>query len=195
MSGLLNRAGFRSDRNLAKAYRPQRMVTDKKGNVSINVMDNMPLGAKGQNVNSTGCHGIVSTFGVRGKKFGPQKGKVRNFKKKKVARVVSERVMIEAGPKLVQKLLEIRAELLKIRAVDDWSGRNIMPQRYKEALAKISRFVFADMPEAQRDRVMKDDDHQEATILGRLDSQGIGAVHLRNIQKKVDFALSHMGRW
>ena len=61
---MLNRSGYESNRNLDKPYRPMRVSQNKDGTVKNNDMDFMKLGVNGQRVNSTGCFGIKSTYGI-----------------------------------------------------------------------------------------------------------------------------------
>jgi hypothetical protein len=184
MAQLLTRAGLPNNRNLAKPYRAQRMVGDK-----IHPMDNMRLGAYGQAVNSTGCMGVVSNFGVRAKTFGPQKGKRRSVKRKNVALVCSTREILRSKYKAVEWLVSLRSQLLVVQTIGDFLGRDLLGKHLSSCLHKISVAIRSRVDPEQWAVIVEREEHSRQSLWGRLEKDGPGKIKLRKIRDKVQHAM------
>lgn len=78
MAYRLTSQGKISSRNLAKPFRAQRKIKDKRtGREITHPLDSLPLGPLGVPVNTTGCFGVHNKFGIGNKARGIVDGEVR----------------------------------------------------------------------------------------------------------------------
>lgn len=182
---LLTKAGLPSQRNLSKQYRTQRVDSNGK----IHWADNMRLGTHGQAVNSTGCFGMVSTFGVRAKLYGPQKGKRRSAKRKKVCKMPSTREFLLSETKGVEWLISLRSQLLVIQTIGDYANRDFLGEHLQRSLSQISIALRMRLSPREMNNLYRRDEHTLSSLKGRLEKDGIGVVKLRKIKNKVEHAL------
>jgi hypothetical protein len=188
MSSPLTRSGFRTNRNRAKPWRPQRVIGEGK----IYWADNMRLGPQGQSVNTTGCHGTISTFGIRVHTYGPKKGRRREGKKKRGSRLISTANIARVDHEHIQRLLQLRSKLLVIRSIEDFLGKQIMNRSMQAALGKIAAFIFPQLNAEEVRQIRVQDEQRVRSITGRLNKDGVKAIKLRRIMHVVDKAVKHI---
>jgi hypothetical protein len=178
---LLNKAGYPSTRNKAKQFRPQRIV-ENNGRTEIHWSDNMPQG-----MNSTGCFGVPSTFGVHAKKFGPQRGKRRDKRKKNGCRLISRDDVLMIPGRQLQRLQEVRGKILTLRIIETFTGRTILPREFNDALKAINLKLGRELPEYEHNAMRRKDEQRERSVEGRLRNHGLHSTYLSDIRKEVEF--------
>ncbi len=185
---ILSKSGFPSKRNLDKPFRPQRVNPDG----SVHWQDNMRLGNEGQAVNSTGRFGTVTTFSIRVKTFGPQKGKRRSAKRKNPPQMCSTKDIRLADQRSIEALVVLRSQLLTLQAIGDFQGREILDRNLMTALIKISASLRSRMRHFELKELYAKEEQKYNSLMGRLRSQGVNSVKLGNIRSQVEHTLRNL---
>jgi hypothetical protein len=196
----LNRDGRESFRNLAKPYRPQREVFNKKtGRNEIHPMDRMRLGPTDKELNSTGCFGSKNTFssvsmlstvvkrGAPGRERPPRK-------KKNVCKLIpghkdTGRMFTDA---MLPQLVELRTDLLFCRTAGNLIKKKIISDEYSALIEKIAQFLVANFPE-KRDYIFGRDTRIIKGVIGMHRSNKVKFRTPKSIDQRVARALHNMG--
>lgn len=182
----LNRCkNFPNSRNLAKKLRPIRL--DKKGNP--HVLDYMKGGPDGNNQNTTGCYGTKSTFGIRVKMYGPQSGKRRDKRRKKVSRTPSNEQILRLDRRRLDKLIELRSQILTLQTIGDWSGKPILNEQMQQAFSRISEEIRNSLNQDELIHMYDQERHRDKSLIGRLESEGMRVMKLRKISSRISHAI------
>lgn len=171
-------------RNKGKKWRPMRLMDDG----SIYEMDNLRMGPNGERLNTTGCYGSVSTFGIRGHVPGPKGGKNRSIKKKAVCRLVSRGAFLRASEQRLQSLIRLRGQILIVRLVEDLSNQQLMTRDMKEFLPILSQHIFSSIDKNRRELILKQDLQREKSIEGNFKGKPTDLKKIRKLQRFISIA-------
>lgn len=181
---------FTNNRNKAKPFRPIRVVDSPAGPMP-HWQDNMRLGAKGEHVNSTGCYGIKTTFAIRVKMYGPQKGKRKDSRPKNGGRLVSREQLVRSQSQLISHLEVLRGKLLTVRTIGDFMEHDLLGDLQPE-LTKITQFLLSHLDPLRVAKMREMDQHRESSTLGRIRKNGIGRVELGAIAAEVRYMVQNV---
>jgi hypothetical protein len=167
-------------RNLAKPFRPVRLINDKPYE-----LDTMRMGPKGQSVNTTGCFGVQSTYGVRGlsivnRKIAPGKHKGA-VKKKNGSRLISARTILNFDRTSLPKLLNIRNDLVFLKAL------NGLSEDMDQVLNDLTDYMLASYGSS----IKKFDEQRIRTAKGMIGK--IQVKPMNDLKEKINRALAIMG--
>jgi hypothetical protein len=166
----LGRTGYESKRNLAKAYRPPRLVIKHTGEEVFHELDMMRLGVDGRQVNTTGCFGEVSTWGLGfvNKKYNnagyPGREK-RPKRKKNVCKIyIKPNIAIDFTNKSFDQLNSLRAALMTGMLLMEFAGNKIGPGT-KLIFETLTNYIQQVFPE-HIPRMHQADEQRRACTLG-----------------------------
>ncbi len=193
MASPLTKAGFESNRNLARPFRAPRVVEHGDGTSSTHWQDSMRLGAKGQSVNTTGCQGVKTTFGVRVKMFGPKRGRRRDFYKKRPAPRTSKLIVLRSKLQILPDTIKLRGKLLTVKIISNFIKRQILPPHLDQAIIDLTRYIIHEADSDILAKMNQDDDHRERSVLGRLKAGQVNKIELRMIEAEIRHAYIMLG--
>lgn len=183
MPSPLTKAGFRTQRNLAKQYRPVRMNADG----TIHNMDNLFSGGI-RPVNTTGCFGNISSFGIRPKQLGPQSGRRVERRKKHRCRLPSTAEITRSHSQT--NILEVRQALLKLRYLGDLYNKEFLTPRMAKVLTQLSEIAFSKF---DSQLLISEDRKVENAIRAKFfNKQSAGKFDLYKMIKQANSCINHL---
>jgi hypothetical protein len=195
----LNRSGFESYRNKAKAWRPQRI--DKKTG-KLHELDNMRLGAAteehptGRPVNTTGCFGVktsgmqlrisnVIKKGAKGRDRPPRK-------RKNVSKLYTGNISMEFEKISKAQLFKLRSSIMTYKFMLEHANcRDKMSKELDNNLNDITKYLESSLSDSELKEMHRQDVHRYHSTKGMIKS-GLSAKSLSNQNENIRRALTKL---
>jgi hypothetical protein len=186
----LNRDGRPSSRNKSRAFRPPRIVV-KDGVEKFHEMDMMRLSPSGRAVNSTGCFGTVSTWGmgrisVIVKRGAPGKERAPR-PKKRVSKLYSGKehnIYYDFQKISFEQCRGLRAKLMTAKLMGQHAKINVLPHGYDVILQHITKYLQEKHPEKMAE-ISREDRKREDSVAGMMRSNKIKLESIRSLDTKI----------
>lgn len=192
----LNRDGRESSRNLARKFRPPRMIDMPDGTQKFHPLDMMKYGKRPDGsdklMNTTGVFGTVSTWGMSrisivvrrgapGRQRGPRK-------KKKVSRLYCGFVAMDFDKASFEQLRNLRANILTAKLLGDYSGVRIVEDSIVSIAKHIENYLTRTHPD-EMESIRASDKARVDSCKGMVKSKKISIANIKSLNGRVERGL------
>lgn len=173
---------WKSSRNKAKPFKPQRIIEKKDGTVQIHPLDNLPLSATGKPVNSTGCFGTPQSAQFYNLSLAKQtKGKNRSAaKRKNVCKLFAGSPQHTYRRTTLQQVINLRADIFSLLCMQGY-----LPEWLWGIYHKIKEILGQELERDVYTALFLNDENKRKTLEGMVVC-GIKPKKVKHLEDRIN---------